>query len=259
MFILQSFGIWSIAIIWAIYYNSYAWIKGILGGISLSQHLGWRLRWWSKTYKGRASVRISLMSFTGLSLVSTSQLFNTSLGSQLAVLFGMQKQKSKDFAVHSEIAKKGIPFWRRWNTLFTNPDSPTKFCSANSALHRICKPPTTRPNLAIARRSKDSTKKSHKLSLFTISLALYPPDISTCLHKTDLETMKGETAPWPCLLKLSKYKALGWIHSLCYAVIPVHKYESVNDDEILTDRNDGRPKFRKTSKKPSKNICNNPQ
>ena len=32
-------------------------------------------------------------------------------------------------------------------------------------------------------------------------------------------------------------------------MIPVHKYESVNDDEILTDRHDGRPKFRKPPKK----------
>ena len=213
------------------------------------------------------------MSFTGLSLVSTSQLFNTSLGSQLCCS-----------ALGN--CKEGIPYKR----LSTNPDSPTKSALlllflpssssnqpskyssnlANSALHRICKPPTTRPNLGIARMSKDENlfssgpsfwmllmkKDAHwsQISQFAISAAL-----STCLQTRHSETMKkGERARWPCLLKFTKDKALGWIHrihSLHCAVIPVHKYESVNDDEILTDRHDGRPKFRKTSQK--KNICNN--
>lgn len=151
-----------------------------------------------------ASVRISLMSFTGLSLVSTSQLFNTSLGSQRKTqLFGMQKPKSRDFAVHSGIAKKASSSERRWNRLFTNR-VPTKFALLllflapslpnqwpkmplfgnlrDSALHRICKPPTTRPNLAIAMSKGPSLwilsmkKDSHwsQMSLFAISIVLYP-------------------------------------------------------------------------------------
>lgn len=118
-------------------------------------------------------------------------------------LFGMQKQKSRDFAVHSGIAKKASSSERRWNRLFTNR-APTKLALLllflapslpnqwpkmplfgnlrDSALHRICKPPTTRPNLAIARSKGPSLwilsmkKDSHwsQMSLFAFSVALYP-------------------------------------------------------------------------------------
>ena len=57
-----------------------------------------------------ASVRISLMSFTGLSLVSTSQLFNTSLGSQLYTAVWDAKTKIQGFRSAFGNCKKGIIF-----------------------------------------------------------------------------------------------------------------------------------------------------
>lgn len=74
-------------------------------------------------------MRISLMSFMGLSLVSTSQLFNTSLGSQLYTAVWDAKTKVQGFRSAFGNCKKGIIFRKEMKQAF-HKSSPNKIGSA---------------------------------------------------------------------------------------------------------------------------------